>query len=75
MTHLTNKQLAARNEGFNPNRAGEALLKFCTEARATLNFRLIKPAITDEVAFEAFIVSKAAIKNMDHRELRAALIA
>ena len=73
MNHLTNKQLAARNEGFNPNRAGDALLKFCNVARAELNARLTRPAISDEAAYEAFIISKISIKNMDHQELRAAL--
>lgn len=73
MTHLNNQQLAARNAGYNPNRAGDALLKFCKEARATLAARLTKPSITDEAAFEAFIIRKAAIRDMDHNELRAAL--
>lgn len=59
--------------GYNPNRAGENLLKFCTEARKTLLARLVKPSITDEAAFEAFVLAKAAIRNMDHNELRAAL--
>lgn len=73
MTTLTNKQLAARNEGYSPNRAGEQLLKGCNEARATLYARLSKPGITDEAAYEGYVLQKIAIRNMDHNELCAAL--
>lgn len=75
MTYLTDRQLAKRNEGFNPNRAGAALLKFCTDSRSKLMAQLVKPSITDEAAYEAYVLRKVAIKNMDHRDLRAALSA
>lgn len=73
MNYLSSNTLAARNEGYNPNHAGNQLLAFCNKARATLNTRLVKPSITDEAAYEQFILAKASIRNMDHNELRAAL--
>jgi hypothetical protein len=73
--YLNNKQLAARNQVHNPSRAGENLLKFCIQARKTLCAKLAKPSIQDEPAFEAFIMRKNEIKNMDYNELRSALLA
>jgi len=73
--YLNDKQLAARNQGYNPSLAGENLLKFCIQARKTLRAKLVKPSIQDEKAFEAFIMRKIEIRNMDHNELRAALLA
>lgn len=73
--YLNDKQLAARNQVHNPSRAGENLLKFCIQARKTLCAKLVKPSIKDEPAFEAFIMRKIEIRNMDHNELRAALLA
>lgn len=59
--------------GYNPNRAGENLLKFCSEARKTLLSRLAKPDVTDAAAFEEWVQAKVSINNMSHSELRAAL--
>lgn len=73
MSNLTDKQLAARNEGYNANRAGDHLLAFCIQARKTLNARLVNPGAENEAAYEAYIMRKIAIRNMDHNELRAAL--
>lgn len=70
---LTNQQLSARNQGHNPNRAGEALLKACSNARTELYSRLKKPHSSDVKAFENYILQKVNIRNMDHNELRAAL--
>lgn len=63
----------AARYGYNPSRAGDNLLKFCAEARKTLTDRLVKPAVTDADAFEVWLRAKAAIRSMDHNELRAAL--
>lgn len=57
----------------NPNQAGYDLLKFCANARRELYSRLVKPAVTDEKAFENFILEKVKIQKMDHQELRVAL--
>lgn len=73
MTYLTDKQLAARNQGYNANRAGESLLQFCNRARRELFGRLEKPAYGDTAAFETWITTKARIMGMDHNELREAL--
>lgn len=75
MKYITDKQLAKRNEGYNPNRAGEQMVKAAEVARKQLIARLVKPSITDEVAYEAWIIQVRDIRAMDHRELMAALIA
>jgi hypothetical protein len=62
--------------GYNPNQAGEALLVFCTIARRELFARLVRPAesiVEAPDAWEAYFVRMTDIRNMDHRELRAAL--
>ncbi|WP_219097559.1 hypothetical protein [Pseudomonas sp. UMAB-40] len=73
MNTLTNKQLAARNEGYNPGRAGEQALKACEVARKQLIDRLGKPDMKDEAEYEAWIIKVLDIRAMDHNELRAAL--
>lgn len=73
MRHLTNKQLAARNEGYSPFQGGEQLLKACDVARQQLIARLDKPEISDEAAYEAWIIKVRDIRAMDHQELRKAL--
>lgn len=70
---LNNQQLFARNQGYNSNRAGESLIKACSDARTELYSRLKKPHSSDVAAFEAFILEKIKIRNMDHNELREAL--
>lgn len=75
MNTLTDKQLAARNAGYNPNRAGEQALRFCIQARETLIGRLPKPNLKDESVYEAWIIKVRDIRAMDHNELRAALLA
>lgn len=75
MSTLTNKQLAARNEGYNPGRAGEQALKACSVARKELIARLGRPDMQDEAAYEAWIVRVRDIRAMDHNELKNALIA
>lgn len=73
MTNLTDKQLKLKNEGFNSNRAGESITKFCDQARAKLYARLVKPSVNDESAFESYITAKINIRKMDSNELRAEL--
>lgn len=53
---------------------GHQILRFCTEARATLRARLCKPLVSDEVAFSAYCKAIAQIRQMDYNELRQALI-
>ncbi len=72
--HLTDKQLAKKNEGYNPDRAGESITVFCSQARAELHAKLVKPNVADEEAFTAYITAKVAIRNMNYNELRAALL-
>lgn len=71
--HLTDKQLAKKNEGYSPARAGEALGSFCHNARSKLFAKLVKPSTSDEAAFSAYIAEKVAIRNMDYNDLRRAL--
>lgn len=75
MAYLNDKQLAARNEGYNPNRAGEQALKACIVARKQLIARLVRPSSQDEAPLEAWILKVAAIRSMDHNELMRALVA
>jgi hypothetical protein len=63
----------SRNDGYNPNHAGNQLLAFCNKARATLRARLVKPPISNVAAFEQFIAAKVSIRNMDYQELKVAL--
>lgn len=71
--YMTTKQLAKKNEGYNSNRAGESIAKFCDQTRAKLYARLVKPSVNDESAFEAYITAKVNIRKMDYNELRAEL--
>lgn len=73
--YLNNKQLAAKNQGYNPNHAGEQALKACKVAREELIARLGKPDMNDEAAYEGWMIKVRDIRAMDHRELQAALIA
>ena len=61
-------------QDYNPNQAGYNMLTQCIRARKILLARLVKPSVSDEEAFEAYILAKIKIVNMDHRELWAALI-
>lgn len=70
--YLTTKQLAKKNEGYNSSRAGEQMMRFCVATRANLMGKLVKPNIDDTLAFESYIASKVAIKNMDYNELLSA---
>ena len=71
--YLTDKQIKLKNEGYNSNRAGESIKKFCVQARAKLYDRLVKPNVNDETAFEAYIIAKSNIRKMDFNDLRNAL--
>jgi len=75
MTHLTDKQLAARNQVHNPSLAGTALLRECYVARRTLIESLVRPCVSDQDAYEAWMIKVAYIRRMDHADLRAALAA
>ncbi len=68
--YLTEKQLKLKNEGYNSNRAGESIIKFCVQARAKLYDQLVKPSVNDESAFEAYITAKVNIRKMDFNDLR-----
>lgn len=70
---LTEKHMT-HNYPHNPNQAGYNLLKFCADARNELYSRLTKPDSSDTQAFESFIMEKIRIRNMDHNELRQALV-
>lgn len=70
--YLTDKQLAKKNEGYNPSRAGEQIMSFCETVRADLMGKLVKPIIDDTSAFESYIAAKVAIKNMGYNELLSA---
>jgi hypothetical protein len=59
--------------GYNPNRAGERMVKEAEQMRATLRARLVKPALTDSPAFEDWVKSVMVISRMDHKELCAAI--
>jgi hypothetical protein len=59
--------------GYNPNQAGAELLAACAAARKILKAHLVKPPVTDEAAFIAYLEALIRIRRMDHHELRAAL--
>ncbi|MBB76604.1 MAG: hypothetical protein CMJ75_19025 [Planctomycetaceae bacterium] len=59
--------------GYSPTQAGNNLLRFCAKARQALVAALDKPPVTDGIAFEAYVLAKVAIVQMDHSELRQAL--
>lgn len=73
MTYLTDRQLAARNEGYNPNHAGESMLKACILARRQLIDRLDKPRPLNESAYESWIIQVSLIQAMDYNELMSEL--
>ena len=62
-----------RSNYHSPQQAGQELLIFCERARKELYSRLTKPPISDEEAFENYILEKVKIRNMNHYELRTAL--
>lgn len=59
---------------YSPSHAGNTLLKECAAMRARLRANLRKPADGDEDSLAAYIEAKVAIRNMDHKELRAAVL-
>jgi hypothetical protein len=63
-----------QHDGYNPNHAGNQVLKSCNFARENLLQRLGKrPPITDEVAYENWIIAVANIRSMDYNELMKAM--
>lgn len=63
-----------QNDGYNPNHAGNQILKSCIAAREKLLQRLGKrPPVTDEVAYENWIIAVANIRSMDYNELMKAM--
>ena len=74
MRFLTDRQLAARNEGYNAARAGENMLKACVSARRLLIDSLDKPKPLNESAYEAWIVQVSIIQAMDYNELMNELV-
>lgn len=70
MSYLTERQLAARNEGYNPNRAGENMLKACNQARRYLIDKLVKPSKPfNESDYEKWVTEVNNIQSMDYNEL------
>ena len=59
---------------YSPSHAGNILLKECASMRARLRANLHKPTDGDEDSLAAYIEAKVAIRNMDHKELRAAVL-
>lgn len=73
MPYMTDKLIASRNEGYNPNRAGEQMLKACEVARRQLIARLDKPSISDKPAYERWMIKVRDIRAMGYNDLMAAM--
>jgi len=56
-----------------PRAAGDALLKFCSDARRELRSRLTKPADDDDEGWVTYTEALMRIRRMGHDELRSAL--